>query len=198
MLYAQQSLLGSILVFRSPLSLMSTCLLDNFYYILNTFKHFIFLCHSSQLLVHPCSQSTHRRLSKLPLFYSSCPILLRNPVFISSLPCSREGIIHFFPIADTGALGFFWAVWRGCSPVGRDFLPTENIKYGLNLADLTKVIAVCVSYFQKKKAFKHRSKFNSLTHAITKMCFSLFMPWFPPPPLIDTRRSLKCHFEKDD
>lgn len=75
-----------------------------FNYILNTFKHFIFLCHNSQLLVHPYSQSTLRRLFKLPFFYSSCPILPRLSVFISSLFSSREKQHPFFPIADTRAL----------------------------------------------------------------------------------------------
>lgn len=95
--------LGSILVHRSPLSLMSLYLFDNFFsYILNTFEHFIFLWHCNQLFAHPCSQSTRRRFSKLPFFYSSCPILPRKPVFISSLPSSREKHHPFFPTEDTG------------------------------------------------------------------------------------------------
>lgn len=142
------------MVVRSPLSLMSTCLLDNFDYILNTFKHFIFLCHCSQLLVHPCSQSTRRCLSKLPLFYSSCPILLRKPVFISSLPSSREGIIHFFPIADTPAL---WALLSNLMRLfssGQRLLTTANIQYGLNLAESHHTdCSVCLYsfYISRKK-----------------------------------------------
>lgn len=158
---------------------MSTCLFGNFFnYILNTFKHFIFLSHSCQLLVHPCSQSTRRRLSKLPFFFSSCPILPRKSVFISSLPSSREKHHPFFPFADTGALGVLLSnlmrllsSGQGLSPYCKHVVWIES---GWSQHWLQCVYA---PFIFPKKIFKHSWTFNGgncLEQAITEMCLFLF------------------------